>query len=334
MLIHLLRVVFVILAVFIANKSGQYFYKEAFEGSMPWWTAAVIGFGVAVTLIAAEQAFRRHFTRSLVAFLIGLGGGLALSYLILSVLRLVLQDENLYRNLDAPIALLTTYLVLMTVLRSVDRVRLVIPFVELRAERAEGGAGVLDARLLSDGRLLGVVQSGLLPGRLLVHRSVLLFWEDEAQSGDAARTVRARRALGALAELRALGRPNLDIDESDLPGATDLDDKLLRLARLEGGRLITADALLARRAAAQGVAVIDLSVLTAALAPTVKPGEVLNVIIEKLGEGRAQGVGHLDDGSLVVVNGAADDLGKNVACTVLRIHATANGRMVFADKNG
>src|SRR5436305_754095 len=92
---------------------------------LPLWRVAfaraAIGFGVAVTLIAAEQAFRRRFGRGLVAFLVGLAGGLLLSYLILLVLRQVLQDDDLYRNLDLPIALVTTYLVLLTVLGNADR---------------------------------------------------------------------------------------------------------------------------------------------------------------------------------------------------------------------
>jgi uncharacterized protein YacL len=86
-----------------------------------------------------------------------------------------------------------------------------------------------------------------------------------------------------------------------------------------------------RIAQAEGVPVVDLAALSAVLAPAAKPGEVIEITITKPGEGKGQGVGFLDDGSMVVVNGAADHIGQRVRATVLRTHATSNGRMVFAE---
>ena len=334
MLILLVRIIFVTLATLIGLTSGQHFWPTNPSGtdSLPPWFGGAIGFGVAVTLIAAENAFRRHFTRSLVAFLIGLGAGLALSYLLLSVLKLVIQDENTYNNIDLPLALITTYLVLVIVLRNTDHFRVVVPFVEFRAERAGAGAAVLDAVVLGDGRLTALVRAGMLPRRLLVHRKTLAACEALAMSQDQPSAIRGRRALEGLTELRNLPNTVVEIDESEIPGATTLSDVLVHLVRLEGGRLVAGDRELLSLALAEGLAVIDLNALAAALSPVVRQGEMISVLIEKAGEGKGQGIGHLDDGSLVVVTDADGLAGQRVRCTVMRLHATANGRMVFCDR--
>jgi uncharacterized protein YacL len=292
-----------------------------------------MGFGIAITLVACEHAFRRRFTRSLVAFLIGLGAGLALSALLLLVLRQVIQDENIINNLDLPLALITSYLVLVIVLRNVDNFRMVIPFVEFRAERADAGAVILDGQVLGDGRLIALVNSGLLPRRLVIHRQVLLGLENMAASADTAQATRSRRALDGLTELRSIPNAVVEIDDTELPNAQSLSDVLTNLARLENGRLLVADREVITRARNEGLATIDLSSLAAALSPTLRTGEDITVSIEKLGDAPDQGVGFLDDGSMVVVTGAANHVGKSIRCTIMRLHHTSNGRMLFANRS-
>lgn len=332
MLIVLVRVVFVVLGTLIGLTSGKYFYEPLFGSGLPQWFGGAIGFGVAVTLIAAEQAFRRYFTRSLVAFLIGLAGGLALSALLLVVLRLVLQDEELYRNLDMPLTLVCTYLVMITVLHGADRLRVIVPFVEFRAERSEGaGVAVLDPQALGDARVPALLRAGVMPMRLLVHRQALMHWQRRLAEGDAVERARARRALDGIAALRAPDLPPLDIDETEIPHARDLNDVIIRLARLEGARILAVDRDLVQQARAEGLRVLDLAAIAAAMAPVYAPGTALQVLIERRGEERDQGIGYLDDGAMVVVAGAAERIGKRVTAVVRRLHHTANGRMIFAD---
>ncbi len=335
MLILLVRILFVVFGALIGATSGKYFYEPLIGSGLPQWFGAAIGFGIGVTLIAAEQAFRRRFTRSLVAFLIGLAGGLLLSTLLLAVLRQVLQDEDLYRNLDLPAALVCTYLVLITVLRGADRLRVIVPFVEFRAERVDGGGAlILDPAVLGDARVPALLQAGLSAARVLVHRSVIEHWQRAAAEGDGLERARAKRAIDGVQALRAAGLPPLEIDTTEIPHTTDLGETVIRLARLENGRLLAIDRDLARRAAVDGVQVVDLSAIAAAMAPDLGPGAVCEVLIEKPGEGKGQGVGHLDDGSLVVVSDAVDRQGQRVRVVVRRLHHTANGRMVFADLDG
>ena len=331
-LILLVRILFVVLGALIGATSGRYFYEPLFGVGLPTWFGGAIGFGIAITLVAAEQAFRRRFTRSLVAFLIGLAAGLTLSVLMLGVLRQVLQDEDLYRNIDLPVALICTYLVVITVLRGADRLRVIVPFVEFRAERVDGGGAlILDPAALGDARLPALLQAGLSAARVVVHRTVVEHWQRAANEGDAVRRARARRALDGVQALRAPGLPPLEIDDTEIPHASDLIETVIRLARLENGRILAVDRELARRAGVDGVQVVDLSAIAAAMAPDLGPGAVLEVLVEKPGEGKGQGVGHLDDGSLVVVSDATERLGQRVRVVVRRLHHTANGRMIFAD---
>jgi len=330
MLITSLRLFFVVAAALIGFLKGINYYST----TTPWLGGVfggLLGLCVALTLITAEHAFRRKFTRSLVAFLVGLAAGLLLSLLELLVLKQALQDGELYRNVDMPLALVTTYLVLITVLRGADRFRLVVPFVEFRSDRVETGALVVDPGALADARLVAMVRAGLISQRLLLPRAGLAHCEALVAGEDAAAQARGRRALENLAELRALGDPTVEIDETEIPNASGLNDVLIRLARLEGGRLVAGDAELVRLARAEGVGVIDLQGLVAAFAPQVRPGEVLSVRIDKAGEAKGQGVGFLDDGSMVIVADGALHVGSRVRCTVLRLHTTASGRMVFAE---
>jgi uncharacterized protein YacL len=329
MLILLLRMAFILLATIVGFKSGQFIYRDQ---NVESWFGGAMGFGVAVTLIAAEQAFRRHFTRSLVAFLVGLGLGLLLSFLALTVVDAVIQNKDLRDNLDVPMVLVITYLVMITVIHGADRFRVIIPFVELRNEHTIHANLVVDPEALADPRLIGLVRSGLVEQRLLIHRRAILQLEQQATGDDPTLKARARRALDGLADLRALGQPEVGIDETEIPNAANLPDVLVRLARLEGGRLVSSNPELLRLAGAEGVATIDLNTLSNAFSSPVKPGEVISVTIAKAGEGRGQGIGFLDDGSMVVVSDAADQLGQTVQCTIMRLHTTANGRMVFADR--
>ncbi|MBA2482105.1 MAG: TRAM domain-containing protein, partial [Planctomycetes bacterium] len=191
---------------------------------------------------------------------------------------------------------------------------------------------VLDSAILSDSRLPALLKTGLFANRLLVHRSVIARLETTARSADPVEAARATRALEGLKDIRALGNPRVEIDETEIPNSPDLGDLLVRLARLESATLLAGDRDLVRVAEAEGVPIVDLAALASVLAPAAKPGEVISITIEKPGEGKGQGIGFLDDGSMVVVNGAADHIGKSVRATVMRTHATSNGRMVFAER--
>ncbi len=329
-LIHFVRILFVIFAVLVGTTNGRKYYPDWMVDVPPWF-GAIMGFAIAVTLIAAEQAFKKRFTRSLVAVLIGIAGGLILSLLVLYVIRFALPlEQGLFSVIGLPVVLVVTYLVLITVLRNADRFRLVVPFVEFRAETRSHAGLVVAPELLADSRFLGLLRAGFTSERLIVHAAVIAYWSAQASSTEPVEQVRGRRALEGLAELRALGLPAVEVAESEIPNSASLGETLIRLARLESARLASTDRDLLQRARAHGVAVVDVGGLAGAAAITVRPGEEITVLIDKVGETPTQGTGRLDDGSLVVVTDAGAHIGKEIRCTVLRLHASANGRMVFA----
>jgi uncharacterized protein YacL len=161
---------------------------------------------------------------------------------------------------------------------------------------------------------------------------VVKYCEQLVGDDEAGKQARGKRMLSGLSELRALPGVVVDIDETEIPNANTLGDTLVRLARLEGARLIAGDHEIAKRALAEGVSPIDLNVIAACMAPKIGPGDTISLTIDKAGEGKGQGVGFLDDGSMVIVGNAADAVGQQIRCTVMRMHTTANGRMVFAER--
>ncbi len=333
MLINLIRLGFVIMAISVGHVYGNRYYEQAGAVGFPWWLGAMLGFAIAITLIAGEHAFRRYFTRTLAAFLVGLGAGLVFSLLILTTLRAVIQDQDLVDNLDVPLVLITTYLVTVMVLHNADRFRLVIPFVEFRNDRLDDGAAVVDLSALADRRLPCLIEDGVLDQHLLIPRAVLSTAEALADAEDPARRLRGRRALENLAALRRLRGSGLTIDTTDLPDSPALDDTVLALVRLHSARLVCSNDRLSDRARGEGLRVINPFALARSLQTTVQAGDVITVDIVKPGEEPDQGVGFLDDGSMVVVAEAGQAIGDGVTATIVRIHQTGNGRMVFARRN-
>jgi uncharacterized protein YacL len=238
MLTIVVRISFVLLAIVV----GLAFGRNLFDGTgLPPWFGGAIGFGVAITLIAAEQAFRRRFARGVITILVGMFGGLLLSTLMLTVLDLVIQNPDIRHNIDVPLVLITTYLVVVTTLHHADRFRVVIPFVEFRSQRTEEGRLVLDESALADPRLLPLLRAGLFGLRLLVHRRTVLACQRASEDADAAISARGKRALGALADLRVLPEIEFEIEDTDLPEAEGGVEAAIGLARMENVRLLTAD---------------------------------------------------------------------------------------------
>jgi rRNA-processing protein FCF1 len=193
---------------------------------------------------------------------------------------------------------------------------------------------LLDTSVIVDGRVADVAEAGFLDGTLMVPRFVLDELQRLADGGDALRRARARRGFDVLDRLRRTAGVRLEITEADVPEAAQVDAKLVTLARARGARLLTHDTALARVAALAGVAVASVSDLAAALRPAALPGEGLAVQVIREGKEPGQGVGYLDDGTMVVVEGGKRFLGQPLEVVVTSVLPTAAGRMIFARPRG
>lgn len=200
------------------------------------------------------------------------------------------------------------------------------------AERAgmASPALLVDSSVAIDGRIVDVARTGFLDGTLVVPGFVLDEIQAIADAADPGRRARGRRGLATLDRLREVHPGRVEVLPIDVPEAREVDAKLVRLAKARGLRLLTNDHNLGRVAALQGVTVLNLNLLAGALRPPVLPGEELSLRLVQEGREAGQGVGFLDDGTMVVVDGGRSLVGQTASVTVTRLLPTSAGRLVFA----
>jgi uncharacterized protein YacL len=203
---------------------------------------------------------------------------------------------------------------------------------------AAGGAvarpKVLDTSAILDGRLFDVLRTGVVEGQMVVPAAVLAELQHIADSADPLRRARGRRGLDVLNRIRRELDREVGVDERDFPGATETDAKVVRLAREIGGTVVTDDYNLNKVCGVQGVPVLNLNDLANALKPAVVPGEELHLQILREGKEPGQGVGYLNDGTMVVVENGRRLIGEAAWVVVTSVFQTAAGRMIFARPQG
>lgn len=187
---------------------------------------------------------------------------------------------------------------------------------------------ILDSCTLIDGRIVDLVRTGFVNDELIIPKFILRELQLLADGKDAHKRERARFGLEIAAELREYSWVKVRVDESNIPGATD--DKLVRLAKKRGAVLCTTDYNLNKVAAVESVRTLNVNELAQSLRPVTLPGEVIEVKIVQKGSNNDQGVGYLEDGTMIVVDGAAKSIGASVKVVVDRMHQTVAGKMVFA----
>jgi uncharacterized protein YacL len=192
-------------------------------------------------------------------------------------------------------------------------------------------AKLLDTSVAIDGRIVDVVRAGFLHGKVIVIQPVLDELDRLAKLADPLRRSRGRRGLEVLETLRREPFVDLDVVPDPQPDVEEVDEKLLRTCLDEDLALLTLDSNLAKSAATSGVAVLNLHALSIALRPPVVVGEDVTVQVSKPGREPGQGVGYLDDGTMVVVEKGKSLVGKDVTVRVSSVVVTANGRLVFGE---
>ena len=214
--------------------------------------------------------------------------------------------------------------------------------------RSEGGSSsswtnlnrniLLDTSVIIDGRVADIAKTGFLPGTLLIPRFVLNELQYIADSPDGLRRQRGRRGMEVLAELQKLPNILIRISDIDVEGVREVDDKLIVLGKQLKSPVLTNDYNLNRIAELQGVTVLNINELANAVKSVVLPGELLRINIIQEGKEQSQGVGYMDDGTMVVVENGKDAIGEYTDVNVTKVLQTAAGRMIFArveeEKNG
>jgi len=209
-----------------------------------------------------------------------------------------------------------------------------------RGGGGEGGGGssawsnmnrniLLDTSVIIDGRIADIAKTGFLPGTLLIPRFVLAELQYVADSPDGLRRARGRRGMETVAELQKLPNVMTRVSDIDVEGMREVDDKLVVLARQLKCPVLTNDYNLNRVAELQGVTILNINELANAVKSVVLPGEVLKINIIQEGKEYGQGVGYMDDGTMVVVENGRDYIGEYKEVNISKVLQTAAGRMIF-----
>lgn len=188
---------------------------------------------------------------------------------------------------------------------------------------------ILDTNVLIDGRIADLVELGFIKGTILIPRFVLREIQYIADSPDPLRRAKGKRALDILQRIQRAERVKFEIIEKDIPEIKEVDVKLVELTRGLKGTLITNDLNLIKIAQLRGVSVLNLNELAQTMRPPVLPGEILNLFIVKEGKEADQGVAYLDDGTMVVVEGGKQYIGKTIEVLIHSVLQTGTGRMIF-----
>jgi uncharacterized protein YacL len=189
---------------------------------------------------------------------------------------------------------------------------------------------LLDTSVIIDGRVADIAKTGFLPGTLLIPRFVLNELQYIADSPDGLRRQRGRRGMEVLSELQKQPNILVRISDIDVEGMREVDDKLVVLARQLKCPILTNDYNLNRVAELQGVTILNINELANAVKSVVLPGEILRINVIQEGKERDQGVGYMDDGTMVVVENGRDYIGEYQEVSVTKVLQTAAGRMIFA----
>jgi uncharacterized protein YacL len=189
---------------------------------------------------------------------------------------------------------------------------------------------VVDTSAIIDGRIKDIVESGFIYGTLVVPKFVLEELQHIADSSDTLRRNRGRRGLEILAQMQKESPTPVEIVDEDVPDVTEVDAKLVALARARSKAILTNDFNLNRVAELQGIRVLNINSLANAVKPAVLPGEELRVRVIQEGKEAGQGVGFLDDGTMIVVEGGVRYIDKDLDVAVTRVLQTVAGRMIFA----
>ncbi len=281
-----------------------------------------------------DLLFRRKRIEIISAVYFGLLIGILLSYLLGLALEPVLQDPP-FREFRPLVLLLTTlilpYLCISFLLQTRGDFRFVIPYVEFARELKGARPLILDSSALIDGRIADLVETHVLDTQMLVPEFVLNEVQDIADSNDKMRRTRGRRGLEVLSKLQS--SPNADVkmyevNRGEFKGMS-VDQRLVALAKQIGGRVVTNDFNLNKVASVQGIPVVNLNDIANALKPRYLPGERLKIKILKEGESPGQGVGYLDDGTMVVCEQANHLISKEIDVIVTSVLQSSAGRMIF-----
>jgi uncharacterized protein YacL len=298
-------------------------------------TGVIAGILFGLTLIGSELLFQRWDLRTFNTAILGLGVGYFMGEAIMMILHPLLLLNTIQSHSELPILiqsaifLCSGYLGMVLTARAVDEFCLSIPFIKFKASSSKKKDILIELIILMDSRILDLASSGLLDGQIIMPRFMVKELYTMLDSSDEATKSKARRGLDVLKKMEGIPSLEMRYSDVDFPEIKDLTAKLIQLAHHLDANIMTTDASRLQQCTLEGIRVINIHMLSHALKPI--NGEQLAIKIQRYGKEPRQGVGYLDDGTMVVVNGGAEYLGETIKAYVLSIKTTTSGRMIFCN---
>ena len=299
------------------------------------WAVLLVMIALPLAVIGIDSSLRRKDLTVITAIYFGLLVGVFLTYIAVLALTPILaanSDNPVASWLPLILGMILCYICTSLLLQTRDDFRFLIPYVEFARDVKGLRPNILDASAIVDGRVADLAETGLFQSRFVVPSFVVDELQQAADSPDKQRRLRGRRGLDVLGMLR--DNKTVDIEVLAPTNETDSDSseeqRVVAMARQLGGRILTSDPNVVKIASVRSVQALSINDIALALKPTFVAGDMLDVRLVKPGEGPGQGVGYLDDGTMVVVEGGRDQIGRLVHASVTSTLQTSAGKLVFA----
>ena len=338
MALWILRSVFLVVAAGVAVTVIEILRKSGWTGDV-WLVFGSVMLG-SVAIIAIDSLVPRKRIDVITCVYFGIVVGLLLTFVVYLALFPLFTEGAALTDYSPVIQLLLgvglCYACISLLMQTKDDFRFIIPYVEFAREVKGLKPYILDTSVVIDGRIADVVETNVLDNQLIMPRFVLSELQGIADSSDRLRRSRGRRGLDILNRLRNSDNCDLKIYDREPPALSGqpVDMKVVLLAKHLSGKIITGDYNLNKVARLHNVQVINLNDLANALKPVYLPGESFQVKVVKPGEAPGQGVGYLDDGTMIVVEGGRDYINAVVKIAVTSVLQTSAGRMIFGRFDG
>ncbi len=327
-MLHVFRAIFVLICAIFGWQIGVTVYD------IDWWQGLLFGSLTGICCTVLELSFARRFISIISILMFGVVVGFIVSHFVIAAIDLIpaLQPLNPESRIsrDFGITFVFSFLSILAILHTKDDFKFVIPFIELKRQGHAGRPLLLDTSSIIDGRIADVVETGIIDGPLLIPQFVLQELQSVADSTDKMKRQRGRRGLDILNRMRQSSSIQIEIQDVTLPHIEEVDAKLVHLAKTTDVRLATNDFNLAKVAKVEGVEVFNVNDLANAVKPALLQGDPLLIRIIKPGENPGQGIGYLDDGTMVVGEGCSGHIGEELNLTVTNVLQTSAGRLIFA----
>ena len=298
----------------------------------------IVGVAISIVVVAVDWLTPKGSLNALAGIFFGLLVGVLISWAMSPLLEML---NELYFEMGPDsmqiskwiMGICICYLTISLVIRTKDDVRFVIPYVEFSRQTKGLRPMVLDTSVIIDGRIADIAETKLFDSPLVVPRFILNELQLISDSADKMKRTRGRRGLDMLNKLQSSDMVEVVIDDTPPPGVdnnTPVDQKLVAFSKNCDGRLVTNDFNLNKVAQLRGLDVININDLANAMKTVLLPGEQLRIKVMRAGDSGQQGVGYLDDGTMVVIEDAKNKIGNTINVTVTSLHQTSAGKMVFA----